>query len=369
MTITRNFSILANGAGSANTLSLGGATLGSNALAVTGSSLFPGSTTITSAGLVGIGMTPSNILDITQNQNARSRISLLNNNASSGAFCDMVLSNGTSGLDLACLGTGFTTSGLLRQDGGFIGHGGAGGLTITTQAAQPIYFGINSSEVARIDANGYLLLGYTTSQGSMKLQVNGLVWTGSYFYTTNGNGLIDQSYGVTTVYGVQGYTSTTYCYAEAHGSGGVQLSSGATSWTSLSDETMKTDLVPITGGLEKVVSLRAVTGRYKSDDLGIRRSFLIAQDVQKVLPEAVTIVADDSNSELPYEKINKWSGLLSLSYTETMPLFVSAFKDVKTSLDVINDRVTALEVENASLKDTVTALELNPPTTPYNPPA
>ena len=36
MTITRNFSILANGAGSANTLSLGGATLGSNALAVTG---------------------------------------------------------------------------------------------------------------------------------------------------------------------------------------------------------------------------------------------------------------------------------------------------------------------------------------------
>ena len=36
MTITRNFSVLANGAGSANTLSLGGATLGSNALAVTG---------------------------------------------------------------------------------------------------------------------------------------------------------------------------------------------------------------------------------------------------------------------------------------------------------------------------------------------
>ena len=36
MTITRNFSVLANGAGSANNLSLGGATLGSNALAVTG---------------------------------------------------------------------------------------------------------------------------------------------------------------------------------------------------------------------------------------------------------------------------------------------------------------------------------------------
>lgn len=42
MTITRNFSVLANGAGSANTLSLGGATLGSNALAVTGTTLYTG---------------------------------------------------------------------------------------------------------------------------------------------------------------------------------------------------------------------------------------------------------------------------------------------------------------------------------------
>jgi hypothetical protein len=39
MTITRNFSVLANGAGSANNLSLGGATLGTNALAVTGTTL------------------------------------------------------------------------------------------------------------------------------------------------------------------------------------------------------------------------------------------------------------------------------------------------------------------------------------------
>ena len=43
MTITRNFSVLANGAGSANNLSLGGATLGTNALAVTGTASISGS--------------------------------------------------------------------------------------------------------------------------------------------------------------------------------------------------------------------------------------------------------------------------------------------------------------------------------------
>ena len=55
MTITRNFSTLANGAGSANTLSLGGATLGSNALAVTGTTALSG--LLTAAGGVSSTLT------------------------------------------------------------------------------------------------------------------------------------------------------------------------------------------------------------------------------------------------------------------------------------------------------------------------
>lgn len=55
MTITRNFSVLANGAGSANTLSLGGATLGSNALAVTGTTALSG--LLTAAGGVSSTLT------------------------------------------------------------------------------------------------------------------------------------------------------------------------------------------------------------------------------------------------------------------------------------------------------------------------
>lgn len=55
MTITRNFSVLANGAGSANNLSLGGATLGSNALAVTGTAAISGA--VTTAGVRGTGTT------------------------------------------------------------------------------------------------------------------------------------------------------------------------------------------------------------------------------------------------------------------------------------------------------------------------
>lgn len=111
-------------------------------------------------------------------------------------------------------------------------------------------------------------------------------------------------------------------------SGGVRLSTGGTSWASASDERLKTDLIPITGGLDKVSTLRSVTGRYISDAVGTSRSFLIAQDVQAVLPEAVDASRPDE---------------LGLRYTEVVPLLVSALHDAK-------DRIEALEAEVQSLK-------------------
>jgi hypothetical protein len=53
-------------------------------------------------------------------------------------------------------------------------------------------------------------------------------------------------------------------------------------------------------------------GAYKSDETQKRRPFLIAQDVQKVLPEAVI---EESNSDL------------MLEYTSLIPLLVAAIKE------------------------------------------
>lgn len=100
---------------------------------------------------------------------------------------------------------------------------------------------------------------------------------------------------------------------------GVILNPGSTSWSSTSDEKTKTDFKPIENGLNKVVSLRAITGRYKSDKDGTSRSFLIAQDVQSVLPEAVSI--------------NKEDGNLILRYTDVIPLLVASIKELKLQID------------------------------------
>ena len=110
-------------------------------------------------------------------------------------------------------------------------------------------------------------------------------------------------------------------------SGGVYLSgTGATSWTSASDERLKENLEPITNAANKVASLRAVIGNYKSDEEKVRKPFLIAQDVQSVLPEAV------STSEIDGTEY------LGVSYTEVVPLLVAAIKELKAEIDQLKGK-------------------------------
>jgi hypothetical protein len=112
-------------------------------------------------------------------------------------------------------------------------------------------------------------------------------------------------------------------------SAGVSLAVNGTSWGSLSDERDKDIIEPITDAISKIGTLRTVIGKYKVDEEGTRRSFLIAQDVKNVLPEAVTELEDDKNT-------------LILQYTETIPLLVAAIKELNTKLDAQAAQIAAL---------------------------
>ena len=114
------------------------------------------------------------------------------------------------------------------------------------------------------------------------------------------------------------------------GTNGVRLADGGTSWASDSDERVKDIIEPITNAAEKVSTLRAVIGKYKTDEEGTRRAFLIAQDVQAVLPEAVVAQSDEI-------------GTLSLAYTEVIPLLVAAIKEQQAIITALTARVEALE--------------------------
>jgi hypothetical protein len=111
---------------------------------------------------------------------------------------------------------------------------------------------------------------------------------------------------------------------------GVRLDNASTSWSTQSDERSKTALQNIENGLDKVAVLRAVTGRYLSDEENVSRSFLIAQDVVKVLPEAVSEDADENKT-------------LGIRYTEVIPLLVAALKESKERIETLEAKVAALE--------------------------
>jgi hypothetical protein len=97
---------------------------------------------------------------------------------------------------------------------------------------------------------------------------------------------------------------------------GVKLSANATNWSTVSDaRSMHTDAEPIENALAKLSALHAVIGRAMDEPSHVRRPFLLAQEVQRVFPEAVDC---DDPSEL------------SLRYAELVPLLVAAINELAT---------------------------------------
>jgi hypothetical protein len=111
---------------------------------------------------------------------------------------------------------------------------------------------------------------------------------------------------------------------------GVSLAANGTSWGAISDERLKDIIEPINDASEKVASLRAVIGKYKTDEEGTRRSFLIAQDVQAVFPEAVVRASKDDDT-------------LLLQYTDILPLLVKANQEQQALITDLTARIAALE--------------------------
>ena len=241
---------------------------------------------------------------------------------------------------------------------------------IGTSTSHPITFNTANTERARIDTSGNLLLGTSTSNGlllemtSTTQQTCGITvvrsspniytdiygcgtggtWQGGIrFFTSNNAAASERARIDSSGNLLVGTTSGTgYCrmnlstdsgtnkwdvgprlavatnfYILQNQANGVYIASGANAWTAYSDERLKTDLKPIENAAQKVSTLRAVTGRFKTDDESVSRSFLIAQDVQAVLPEAVDASDPDK---------------LGVAYTDTIPLLVAAIQELTTRL-------------------------------------
>jgi hypothetical protein len=186
-------------------------------------------------------------------------------------------------------------------------------------------------------SSGFITLS-TNDTERMRIDSSGNVLVGTTSVNFTGSGLTLSSNAGTTKWLVGPYSGASgQFYVCSSSSTGVYLSStSATSWSSNSDFNLKTDLVAIENAAEKVASLRAVTGRYKTDPEGTSRAFLIAQDVQAVLPEAVAPTTMYDGTEV-----------LGLAYTEVIPLLVAAIKEQQAIIEQLTSRIAALETKGA----------------------
>lgn len=211
-------------------------------------------------------------------------------------------------------GDGSNTRGLRLGQIGFqaalLYNGGNGNLEISPRSGYATAFKASEagSEYMRIDSAGRLLIGTTSDYIDTALTLargTAATWhVGPSI--SNGNGAL--------------------FYVVNNATAGVYLASGAAAWSSNSDERLKTGLKPIEDAVNKISTLRAVTGRYKTDKEEVSRSFLIAQDVQAVLPEAVNVQDDEI-------------GTLGVQYTDTIPLLVAAIKELKAELDQLKSQL------------------------------
>ena len=99
--------------------------------------------------------------------------------------------------------------------------------------------------------------------------------------------------------------------------------------TTISDERLKENIQPIGDALSKVSQLNGVTFTYKPD--GKESAGLIAQDVEKVLPSAIT------EKQLPL-KVDDGNEYKVLQYDQTIGLLVEAIKELTAKVEELENK-------------------------------
>jgi hypothetical protein len=176
----------------------------------------------------------------------------------------------------------------------------------------------NPAERARIDSNGYLLIGLTASTTAANQQVK---------YTTAIMGARYVNVSSTS-------SDVMDFVANSAQVGRINTSGSSTSYVTSSDYRLKENIAPMTGALAKIAQLKPVTYKWKSDSTDGQG--FIAHELQAIIPDAVVGAKDAVDVEGNIQPQGIDTSFLVATLT-------AAIQEQQALITTLTERITALE--------------------------
>ena len=224
-------------------------------------------------------------------------------------------------------------SGSAATDGLIVGKWSNGANHFYDYDNNPILFGTNNAERARIDADGTIYLGSATSSPRTIIgssNIDGL----KVLTSSNGAGLWMQINS--TGSNGSGYFQWFANGSGATANGNIATNGTAVSYNTSSDYRLKENVQPMQNALETINALNPVTWSWKSN--GSNGQGFIAHELQAIVPDCVTGEKDavDKDGNPVYQGVD--TSFLVATLTK-------AIQELKAELDDAKARIAALEAK------------------------
>lgn len=225
-----------------------------------------------------------------------------------------------------------------------------------------------------IDSNSNVGIGLGAASPKVKLQVNGGILLGRDVNIAHGNGAfitwstVRSGVGETEFINFRGTGSGGFRFYDVDPGGSTGTAEFNTNniafiapitgaYTNVSDMRVKTNVNIINDGLQKVMAMRPVSydfhsGRtikdgvvkFTENDQVVKTIGFLAQELAKVVPEAVIIPKDPSNE------------LYNVSYATVVPVLTKAIQEQQAEIEQLKAALAVSKADNAALKADVSKI-------------
>jgi hypothetical protein len=218
-----------------------------------------------------------------------------------------------------------------------------GGLVITSDNSNPMYFNTGGAERMRIDASGNLLVGTTSSLSGTSHSFLATGTTSAYYagiFQQNGtgpNGRV-QGWQLPNTNSVASY----FVYATNNGGnclnifGNGDITNSNNSYGAISDVKVKENITDATPKLDKLSQVRVVNYNLIGDEK--KHIGVIAQDLEQIFPSMVQDTPDRDAEGNDLGTTTK-----SVKYSVFVPMLIKAMQEQQAIIEALEARITALE--------------------------